>query len=98
MLEHGRSFHETAGKTTDIHPIVIGIVIIQLGNLQGTVLFRRINVIGFTVVIDKQIHITGHLSSFQVTLVDIQRIRMSGQTSSGIGIFQRRHWSVFQLV
>ena len=43
------------------------IIIRQFCNLQCQIVFRRINMISFSIIIHKQSHITGHLSSFQIS-------------------------------
>ena len=50
--------------------------------MQCAVLFRRINVISLTIVINKKVHITRHLSTFHITAQQIQTVRVSRQTSA----------------
>lgn len=83
FLEHGRSFHEPVNKDPDIFACIACIGRIQFGNVQRTILFGGVDMVSFTVIIDKQIHITCHLPLLHVAAQYVEAVRMGRKTTSG---------------
>lgn len=66
LLEDGRCFVVSGRCQAGILAGMAQVVFAQFGNLQGQVVFRRINMVSFTIVVYKKLHVACHLAAFQV--------------------------------
>ena len=66
LLEDSGSFIESACCHTHEGAVVLHVVISELCDVQGEIVLRREYVIGFTVIIHKDRHITCHLATLEV--------------------------------
>ena len=67
LFEQGWSFHETPREETGVLTGITRIIIGQLRYMQGTILFRGLNMISDAIVIHEKVHIPSHLSGDLVT-------------------------------
>jgi len=64
MFEHRRRLIESTGEDADVFPNGFQVVIGELGDMERAVVLGGIEMIGFAVVIDEEIHVARHLAAF----------------------------------